>query len=341
MNEFKLSIIIPVYNKQKYISKCIRSLTKSKCNIEIIVVDDGSIDNSGFIVKKLQKKFNNIFYFYKKNGGVSSARNFGLLQVHSEYVTFLDADDTFVSKNLPKMLGILDKNVDLLVSSYNVKKGFVTKNNISLFKSYRREDYYDNFLDIFMYCQRILCKFYKISLIRKSNLKFDESLNFAEDTLFNIEYLSVSKNVYTIPIITYSYRKFIFCYTLSSSCKNVNDSYEKIFRKSIDLLEKLKTTENGAMIENDLFNFWFYYCSINYLRKLKDIDLVEKFLYELLSYFKSSSSISFHFDKNRYFDELDVYYLNREDFQKYILYWKQKHSFKERIARRVKGAKNV
>ena len=96
----KVSIIVPVYNVEKYLEKCLDSLVMQTLkDTEIIVVNDGSTDSSSEIIKKYEEKYENIKSYSKKNGGLSDARNYGLKYVTGEYVAFLDSDD-YVDKTL-------------------------------------------------------------------------------------------------------------------------------------------------------------------------------------------------------------------------------------------------
>lgn len=90
----KVSIIVPVYNTYNYLDKCLESLVnQTLSDIEIIVVNDGSPDNSETLIKEYVKKYSNIKYYKKKNGGLSSARNFGIKHATGEYIGFVDSDD--------------------------------------------------------------------------------------------------------------------------------------------------------------------------------------------------------------------------------------------------------
>ena len=90
----KYSVIIPVYNSEKTIKRCIESITSQKRNdVEIIIINDGSTDMSEGFCKKLQNEYNNIVYIRKENGGVSSARNSGLSVAKGKYIMFVDSDD--------------------------------------------------------------------------------------------------------------------------------------------------------------------------------------------------------------------------------------------------------
>ena len=90
----KVSVIVPVYNVEKYLEKCLDSLvSQSLKDIEIIVVNDGSPDNSQDIIDKYVKKYENVFGYKKKNGGLSDARNYGLKKTTGDYIAFIDSDD--------------------------------------------------------------------------------------------------------------------------------------------------------------------------------------------------------------------------------------------------------
>lgn len=106
----KISIIVPVYNVEKYIDKCLKSLTQQTLqDIEIIIVNDGSLDKSIDIIKKYVKQNpTKIKYYEKKNGGLSSARNYGLEYATGEYIAFLDSDD-YVETNMYEEMYILAK----------------------------------------------------------------------------------------------------------------------------------------------------------------------------------------------------------------------------------------
>lgn len=100
----KLSIIIPVYQAEKYIEECLTSLLQQKMKqYEIICIDDGSSDHSGSIIRKMAACYPEIRYFYQKNRGVSAARNYGLRVAAGDYIMFVDADD-FLRKNRVKTL---------------------------------------------------------------------------------------------------------------------------------------------------------------------------------------------------------------------------------------------
>lgn len=117
----KISVIVPVYNVEKYLDKCLTSLVNQTLNeIEIIIVNDGSTDNSINIIKKYEKKYKNIKAFNKKNGGLSDARNFGLKKATGQYIAFLDSDDYITFDMYEKMYNKAKSgNFDIVVCDLN------------------------------------------------------------------------------------------------------------------------------------------------------------------------------------------------------------------------------
>ena len=104
MNKYRISVIIPVFNLEKYLHRCIDSLlNQSFCGIEIIIVDDESTDNSGKIADEFACKNDNVKVFHIKRGGVSNARNYGVQHSNGDYIAFLDGDD-YVNKDIYKEL---------------------------------------------------------------------------------------------------------------------------------------------------------------------------------------------------------------------------------------------
>lgn len=118
----KISIIVPVYNVEKYIDKCLKSLVNQTLkDIEIIVVNDGSPDNSQKIIDKYVKKYKNIKSFIKKNGGISDARNYGIKQAKGDYIAFVDSDDYIDEKMMEKMYEkAIEKSYDIVECNLHI-----------------------------------------------------------------------------------------------------------------------------------------------------------------------------------------------------------------------------
>lgn len=117
---FDISFIVPVYNVEQYLDKCITSIINQKLNkYEIILVDDGSTDKSGIICDNYAENNENIVVIHRKNGGLSAARNTGIKNARGKYLVFLDSDDSLVGNELGKMIALCkDKNLDILCANY-------------------------------------------------------------------------------------------------------------------------------------------------------------------------------------------------------------------------------
>ena len=115
----KYSVIIPVYNVEKYIDRCLKSIiSQNYDDLEIIVIDNGSTDSSGIICDTYASEYSNISVYHIENHGVASARNFGLAKAQGEFICFVDADDYLVGNLFSDTQNQLDSELDLLVFSY-------------------------------------------------------------------------------------------------------------------------------------------------------------------------------------------------------------------------------
>ena len=115
----KFSIIIPVYNVEKYIEECVTSALSLKTDVEIILVDDGSTDKSGEICDSLALNDSRIKVIHKSNGGLSDARNYGINAATGDYLLFLDSDDFFNVPETERMLNFVDGKSEVIVGLYN------------------------------------------------------------------------------------------------------------------------------------------------------------------------------------------------------------------------------
>lgn len=144
-----ISVIVPVYNTEKYLERCVKSLIQQTYrSIEIILVNDGSTDKSFEICKKLQEKYKNIILINKKNGGSSSARNAGIAVAHGEYISFLDSDDWVTQDCYEYMLNLAVTNnaevADIMVAQVKSKddKVLSTDEKIEVFSGRKILEHY-------------------------------------------------------------------------------------------------------------------------------------------------------------------------------------------------------
>ena len=139
----KLSIIVPVYNTEKYLKACLGSIkNQTYRNIEVFVIDDGSTDNSGIIASEFCKNNSNFFYHKKENEGTSSARNFGLSLATGDYISFVDGDDTIEKEFIEELVNTIRENDVFcgLTGIYKVIDGvkheyYTKKESLGIFKT--------------------------------------------------------------------------------------------------------------------------------------------------------------------------------------------------------------
>ena len=203
----KVSIIVPVYNAERYLEECIKSLiNQSYKNIEIILVNDGSTDSSEDIIKSFLKVNNNIIYVSQENSGPSATRNKGLEYASGEYIMFVDSDD-YAAVNLCERL--LSKDSDLVMcKSYKFSNSpkFETTDFSSLTHLTRVSDIGSiEFEKLYKNTQfnPPFCKLYKKHLI---TTLFKEDLDLGEDIIFNFEYLKNCQTISYIDEALYYYR---------------------------------------------------------------------------------------------------------------------------------------
>lgn len=209
MDKVRLSIIIPVYNAEDYLSRCLDSiLNQHFTSYEVILVDDGSSDSSPLICDRYSATDARFKTIHKGNGGVSSARNAGLDLAKGEYVMFVDSDDAL----LPDALEIMMESVvaeDLVVGGYTVfiegvpGREVLPKNECS----YSGEDMIRFFdANIRQNCEMLDAPWSKMFRRRTiGNLRFNADLSYAEDKLFVFSYMSVCSSVRTCCFPVYAY----------------------------------------------------------------------------------------------------------------------------------------
>lgn len=181
-----ISIVIPIYNTEKYLKKCLHSVVnQSYKNIEILLINDGSTDNSHMICEKFSENDNRIIYINKENEGVSIARNIGLDNATGNWIYFLDSDDFLDLDTFKDLLDIVKKNncdiIQFGLRSYKNDKLF-RENCPKFFKAY-----YSNDLKIFIDENPLkplsaCLNFFKKDII--GDIRFDEDLKHCEDMLF-------------------------------------------------------------------------------------------------------------------------------------------------------------
>ncbi|QNS41314.1 glycosyltransferase family 2 protein [Chryseobacterium manosquense] len=200
-----ISIIIPVYNAELYLKECISSiLSQTYENIEIILVNDGSTDNSLDICYDFQKNDNRVKIFSKKNQGVSETRNYGINNAKGDYITFIDSDDTIDSNYIQDFVEFLVEDIDIIIQGY--KHIYLNKKYTQQMKFPQNQDTLDSLsnYELILYADKndiLKCPYSKLycrKIIADNNLKFDDKISYGEDHIFVLNFLLYCNNIKTI-----------------------------------------------------------------------------------------------------------------------------------------------
>lgn len=281
MNNPLISIIIPIYNVEEFLPQCLDSaINQTYRNLEIILINDGSPDNSEAICLEYAKKDDRVKYFKQKNGGVSAARNNGLGQASGDYIFFLDSDDYLSADCINDLVSCVDGNV-LPVTGFVID--FYDKG--SIVTPAQSNGVYNNIYDFFIDFHKYFAtklnfpwgKLYKSSIIKDNGLSFTESLSVGEDIVFNLQYYRCcNTGVMMLKSCGYYYRQH-GSGTLSKKFNpNLFDWNELVYTSIRDfLLENNTMTEvNRSHFYNNVFGNLEY--AIVLLINSNDYSLKEK-----------------------------------------------------------------
>ena len=285
----KVSIIVPVYNVANYLEKCLNSLVKQTLkDIEIIVVNDGSTDNSLEIAKEYEKKYPKLFKVYsKKNGGLSDARNFGLKYAKGKYVAFVDSDDYVKKDMFLKMYNYaIKKDLDIVVCDTIIKsdsKEYVLKSNLN----YSNDDIKNYIIASPMAWIRLI----KREILK--NVKFKKGI-FYEDLELMPSLVLKTRKIGFIDYAGYYYVQrtgsIMNQKRFNAKLLNIFDVLEankkKLYTKFPKEVEYLYITH---LLRSTTLRFLDYKESKNYLNKINKIMRDNFPLWKNNSYYKQSS----------------------------------------------------
>lgn len=269
-----LSIIIPIYNLEKYISKCLDSIIgqlndEIMDEIEIILVNDGSTDTSEQICKKYGVKHRNIQYIYQKNSGVSVARNHGLNLSKGEYVYFVDGDDFLLNNSIMNIYSkIKDKKADMILCNYinvygeNIKHTTTQKreNKISKLKNKNKTLCTSKLYDILnrgLFTPSMWCNVVRKEILDINNIKFDENVKYTEDMEVAFKTLLVSNTFEIILNPVYAYRK-------SNDNSATHKITEKRIKDNFNFYIKLAYKNNYSNLEKRVKEYILKFANYEY-----------------------------------------------------------------------------
>lgn len=269
-NNVLISIIIPVYNVEQYLSDCILSvLNQTYGNIEVILIDDGSTDSSGIICDNFAKKDERVSIYHIKNGGVSKARNLGIKKARGKYIQFVDSDDTVEPNMVEDLLkNLIETNSDLSICGYTKVK------RSGLVDVTPREGVYEfndfiNFMKYWLIDPIIgspCNKLFQRKIILDNEIEYEPNICYAEDYLFNIRYLA---NINRISVLANCYYKYNHLVEGSLHQINFRDM-DKNWEVSLLIVNTLKNTLAKHNVNDEVFiNYiYLYFLTSNSINRL-------------------------------------------------------------------------
>lgn len=236
--ESLVSIIVPVYNTQKYLEQCVTSLlSQTYRNLQIILVDDGSTDGSGNLCDAFATEDGRIQVIHQKNQGVSAARNCGLEKANGEWALFVDSDDI-----LPKdsLASLVKSGADLTMGcleEFDESGSLVEAPKFIPSQTLSRKQALEMLFDESVWgYQGYLCnKLYRLQVIQNFKIRFDPVIQYNEDRLFVMEYLLHCNNITIIPQTVYFYRQ-----RAESAMGQMKALFKPAMLTELDAFEKMK-----------------------------------------------------------------------------------------------------
>ena len=268
----KISVIVPIYNVEKQLSRCLESILKQEENdLEIILVNDGSPDNSGEIAKEYATRYpDKILYFEKENGGLSDARNFGIKHSSGKYLAFVDSDD-YITENLFKDLApYMEADYDMVkfkISVINEDGSVINKNYSPIFENKSGEEAFDILYKSDVMTEVAWGYIYKREFFVNNNFEFAKGLYHEDFGLIPLVLIKASK-VASTDVFRYNY--------VQTKTSITRGNEELRYRRAEDLLkhydymlEKIKKY-NVSKITKQNIKIYYTNCIILELNNLND-----------------------------------------------------------------------
>jgi glycosyltransferase involved in cell wall biosynthesis len=289
--DIKISVIVPVYNVEEYLSECLDSIQKQTYkNIEVILVNDGSNDNSGKICDTYSEKYENFKVIHKINEGVSIARNTGLAKATGDYCIFIDSDDYIDSSMIELLVNkAISDNADIVLCGICL----VNTNFHKSKRKFRHQNYFEKcsenlsekeFINTLIknplqpYFGAPYNKLIRRKLLVDNSVLYEKYENFAEDTCFNYKIFNIADRICAVENILYYHRV-----NAGNSLSRLKHSYEYMKTRSIVIhnLYNNLTTKYDGLIENKnvISQMLFEYCvdsivnenTVNVSTKIKNL----------------------------------------------------------------------
>jgi glycosyltransferase involved in cell wall biosynthesis len=267
MSKPKISIIIPVYNAEKTIGNILKKLiSQSYKNIEIITINDGSVDNSWKIIQSFANKNKRIISVNQENRGASAARNAGIELSNGKYITFIDSDDDIDSELINVLASRITDNSDFIMCCMRINGNDVTSADIQIEGNEAIVKYVLQSLLKKNLLYGPYCKLFRRSIIVDMKLQFPDKVKYGEDTIFVLNYLRHTEGMSISHQVLYTYK------LQSSGLASVN-SKDLGSRKARNIALRLFMRNNWLSIQNVVAyiaircRWGLSYCKAIYVRK--------------------------------------------------------------------------
>lgn len=265
MNSNKISVIVPIYNSEEYLNQCIRSIVNQTYkNLEIILVNDGSTDNSLNICNEWKQKDNRIVVIDKPNGGVARARNLGLDKASGDFIGFVDHDD-YIEKEMYEtmMNNMIKHNADIVMcSSSGVYSDGTKTKSYTNYKSFEinKDELINRMLSYEkIFCSSVWSKLYKREVV--SSIRFETDITLGDDYYYNgIAYTNIEKFYYD--------EKSLYNYRVREGTISRNIEYNHFFDKYIVVGRLSQYYSKNDIRESEAFNTFKFATSYEILYRL-------------------------------------------------------------------------
>ena len=315
----KLSVIIPLYNSEKYVSKCLDSLVNQNISediYEIVIVNDGSKDNSLLVAEEYAQKYSNITIYSQENKGVAAARNQGVIKANGEFIFFVDSDDYLALNTFETIIKELEKDIDLLtfisIQTSRTDLDDTQKNEVNVVS----EEIIDgtDFIAKYGFKDAIGWFIIRKEFLVKENMVYLEG-KMLEDISFNIKLLTIVNKVLYLPLDVYRYvsrENSIMTKKNALHFKNIISDYERVLLELETQIQKFSSTKinvvNQLRKKQNIYHFYLFMrlmrSSMSITEINKNINHYKKIKLHPLRYYSKSikvKSLIFIFNKKFFF----------------------------------------
>lgn len=269
----KISVIVPVYNTEKYLQRCVDSiLAQTFTDFELLLVNDGSTDGSGAICDEYAQKDSRVRVFHKENGGASSARNLGLDNAKGEWITFCDSDDYVYTCWLSNYE--VDNNgqkFDLICQGVECDKKLQDNDNSHVYSFDFAGHIQEGLLLLFEYniIGYVWNKCFKREIINSNQLDFCLEYNLREDEEFVLRYLNCCETMISVSKVGYYY--FVPNWTAKYVTKNGYDLWLSLYKSAVDLYKDSHNAVIDSYINNLTIKLYDSFLELAYKERLNRI----------------------------------------------------------------------